>query len=281
MAEATFTRGPARRPAPVVRDPLLQWANGLPTKDRKIYSGWLCETNRDEELDAAMKKAGYEQVTVKHGSGNLVTHWGIAIANLFVIAEGLQSIPEMGQTEQRYGVAFGWRQLETRRQSQLRFRAFLHDLLQVGYLEPLIVTMSGTITGDMLKALNEQFRVIDAIESFRKANGKPKADTPFYVCSIPVQAGQETVRARRQPAGKPVAAQSEGREIAPPIARVPDTVTQQYIEAHWCKRAWIPLIEDRLDDTIAWSIATSRMIGQGLEEKAEEPPPEEEPGEFD
>ena len=39
MDEVTFTRGPARRPIPRVSDPLLQWATGLQTKERRIYAG--------------------------------------------------------------------------------------------------------------------------------------------------------------------------------------------------------------------------------------------------
>ena len=73
----TFRRGPARRPAPRVTDPLLQWATGLQTKERRIYAGWLVEAGTIEALDLAMNDAGFSQVTIKHGSGNLVNHWAI------------------------------------------------------------------------------------------------------------------------------------------------------------------------------------------------------------
>src|SRR5215470_11598516 len=140
MEDVTFSRGPARRPLPRVADPLLQWATGLQTKERRIYAGWLAEAGRLEALDAAMEQAGFKQITIKHGSGNMVTHWAVETANLFVVAEGVQSIGEMSQGRgsaaqiERYGIAFGWRTLQGgRQQSQLRFRAFLHDLLVVGF----------------------------------------------------------------------------------------------------------------------------------------------------
>src|ERR671933_250886 len=83
MEDVTFTRGPARRPAPRVADPLLQWATGLQTKERRIYAGWLAEAGRIEALDEAMEQAGFSQVTIKHGSGNMVTPWAVEPANQF------------------------------------------------------------------------------------------------------------------------------------------------------------------------------------------------------
>src|SRR5215217_1478934 len=112
MDEVTFTRGPARRPIPRVSDPLLQWATGLQTKERRIYAGWIAEVGRNHEFDGAMQLAEFQQVMIKHGSGNYVTHWAIPTANLFVIAEGVQSIAEMKHTEERFGIAFGWRYLD-------------------------------------------------------------------------------------------------------------------------------------------------------------------------
>jgi hypothetical protein len=63
---------PERRPAPQIADPLLQWASGLPTADRRLYAGWLVEAGKDEALDGAMERAGFSRITIKHGSGNLV-----------------------------------------------------------------------------------------------------------------------------------------------------------------------------------------------------------------
>src|SRR6187200_1246835 len=109
MDDVTFTRGPARRPMPRVADPLLQWATGLQTKERRIYAGWLVEAGKIDALDEAMEQAGFSQVTIKHGNGNLVTHWAVETANLFVIADGVQSFGEMKHTTERYGIAFGWK----------------------------------------------------------------------------------------------------------------------------------------------------------------------------
>jgi len=268
MDEVTFTRGPARRPVPRVSDPLLQWATGLQTKERRIYAGWLAEAGKIEALDAAMEQAGFSQVTIKHGSGNMVTHWAVETANLFVVAEGVQSISEMKHTEDRYGIAFGWRTLEGgRQQSVLRFRAFLHELLDIGFYEPLLITAKSTLTGDLINALTRQYEVLDAVDAFRAQDKKPPMNPPFYACSIPLGPGQEVARGSG----------GQTREITPPIANIPTPLTKDYIRSHWIKRDWSALIEGMLDDTIRWSATSSKLIGVGEEQSGSAPLDEEPP----
>jgi hypothetical protein len=256
--DVTFTRGPARRPQPAVADPLLQWASGLQTKERRIYAGWLVEAGKHEQLDTAMEQAGFSQVTIKHGSGNLVTHWAVETANVFVVAEGVQSIGEMKSTWDRYGIAFGWRVAREggRMQSHLRCRVFLRELLAVGYMEPLLLTIKGTVTGDLIGALTRQYDVLDAVDAFRKAAGKPTYNPPFYACSIPLGPGQEVTRGSG----------AASKEIAPIVTAIPTPITKEHILAHWPKRAWVEAIEGLMDDTIAWSITTSRLIAAGEEQ---------------
>jgi hypothetical protein len=272
MEDVTFTRGPARRPAPRVADPLLQWATGLQTKERRIYAGWLAEAGKIEALDEAMAQAGFSQVTIKHGSGNMVTHWAVETANLFVVAEGVQSIGEMKHTEDRYGIAFGWRTLEGgRQQSVLRFRGFLQELLNIGFYEPLLVTAKSTLTGDLIAALTRQYDVLDAVDAFRKLDKKPPLQPPFYASSIPLGPGEEVSRGSG----------GQTKEITPPIANIPNPITKEYIRAHWIKREWAALIEDGhggpslIDQTIAWSITNSKQIGIGEEPSSGAPIEEE------
>lgn len=253
----SFTRGPARRPMPRVVDPLLQWATGLTTKERRIYAGWLVEAGKLEALDIAMNDAGYKQVTIKHGSGNMVHHWAIETANLFVVAEGVQSIGEMKHTGDRYGIAFGWRVLDTgRQQSQLRCRVLLRELLAVGYDQPLLLTVKSTLTGDLITALTRQYEVLDAIDAFRTQDKKLALQPPFYACSLPLGPGAEVARGSG----------GQTKEITPPIANIPNPITKEYVRAHWITRDWAALIEGMLDDTIRWSISTSALIGAGVDE---------------
>jgi hypothetical protein len=252
----TFHRGPARRPLPRVADPLLQWATGLQTKEKRIYAGWLVEAGKIDTLDTAMEQAGFAPITIKHGSGNLVNHWAIETANLYVVAEGVQSIGEMKYTEERYGIAFGWRTLEGgRQQSVLRCRVFVRELLQVGFLEPLLLTAKSTLTGDVIAALTRQYEVLDAVDAFRVADTKPPLNPPFYACSIPLGPGPEVARGSG----------GQTKQITPPIASVPATITKEYVRAHWIRRDWASLIEGMLDETIRWSVTSSKLIGMGEE----------------
>jgi len=267
MDDVTFARGPARRPLPRVADPLLQWATGLQTKERRIYAGWLAEAGRIEALDAAMEQAGFSQVTIKHGSGNMVTHWAVETANLFVIADGVQSIGEMKHTTERYGIAFGWRTLPGgRQQSQMRCRALLHELLDVGFEEPLLVTVKGTLTGDLIATFTRQYEVLDAVDAFRKQSGRAPYDPPFYACSIPLGPGAEVTRGSG----------GATKEITPIVANIPTPITKEYILARWIKRPWVALIEGMIEQTIAWSVTTSALIASE-EEQTSGGPIEEEP----
>jgi len=255
--DVVFSRGPARRPMPHVADPLLQWSTGLPTKERRIYAGWLVEADKDELLDQMMESAGFTQVTIKHGSGNLVTHWAVETANVFVVAEGAQSIGAMKHTAERYGVAFGWRTLPGgRQQSQLRCRVYLRELLQIGYAEPLLLTVKGTLTGDLIASLTRQYDVLDTNAALRRAANKEPWDLPFYSFSIPLGPGAEVTRGSG----------GATKEITPIVANIPNPVSREYLAAHWIKRGWVASIEDRLDDTITWSVAESAAIAEGAED---------------
>lgn len=253
MEEVSFSRGPARRPLARVADPLLQWSTGLQTQQRSIYAGWLIQTGRMEALDEAMQQAGFSTVTIRHSGGNLVTHWAVETADLFVIAEGVQSIGEMRTDPERYGIAYAWRTLpDGRPQSVLKLRALMRPLLEVGYTEPLLVSVKSTLTGDMLEALMRQYDVLDAIDRLRTQQGQTPLNPPFYACSIPLGPGAEVARGGTQK-----------KEIVPMVAQIPTPIERPYLVAHYIRKAWVPLIENLLDATMAWSVATSNQIALG------------------
>lgn len=256
--DVRFQRGPARRPAMVVADPMIQWSTGLPTKDRSLYAGWLVEIkDGQDELGGAMTQAGMKPITIKHGSGQLVQHWALPRASLFIVADGMQTLAEMKQTSERYGIAFGWqRKDDGRAKSVLRCRVFVRELLAVGYAEPLLLTISGTITGDFLSGLERQYAALDAIDALRREQGKAELNPPFYALSIPFGAGPDVVRGQA----------GASKEIAPPLAAIPDPITRAYLLAQYITNAWAALIEDHLDDTIRWSVSESKRIASGDEE---------------
>ncbi|KAB8140704.1 hypothetical protein F8S13_22100 [Chloroflexia bacterium SDU3-3] len=257
--EIRFTRGPARRPQPQALDPVLQWSSGLPTAQRALYAGWLSEVGRARALDEAMHEAKVPQVQIKHGSGQVVRHWALETADLYVIADGVQTISEMQTTGDRYGIAFAWRTLRGgRQQSQIRFRVVVGALAAVGYTEPLLVTAKGTLTGDIIAALMQQYAVLDAVDAFRRQQGKPEMQPPFYACSIPLGPGRDVTRGSGEAT----------KEITPVVAAIPQPVTRDYILAHWATRPVVARVEGLMEATIAWSVATSVQIAAGEERAA-------------
>lgn len=247
----TFQRGPARRPGLDIDDPKLQWATGLPTTDQRVYAGWFIERGQDDELDAAMRVAQIAQVDIKHtGSGNVGHHWALPTASLFVLCEGLQSKRELMASQDRYGIAYGWtRDEQGRPQSVLRLRVLARELLAVGYDHPLTITLTSTITDDMLAALRRQYAVLEA------AREAGKGDLPFYAFSLPITQGQAARRGQ---------APGKQREIIPMQAPVPAPATRDYLVRHWIgKRPWVEQIEALLPETIAWSVAESLAISAG------------------
>jgi hypothetical protein len=251
MAEPEFNRGPARRPAPIIEDAMLQWASGLQTQNRQIYAGWIVEAGKHDDLDSAMEVARFPQVTIKHGSGNIVTHWAIETANVFVIAEGVQTPAEMRNTGDRYGIAYNWRTTEQgKRQSVLKCRVLLRELLMQGYYAPLTLTVKSTFTDDVLQALTAQYSVLDQVDAFRALDSKPPMHPPFYACHIPLGPGVEVTRGK----------QGSTKEVTPIADKIPVPITKDYIKATWIKRDWIVWIESRMEDTIAWSVAESQRI---------------------
>lgn len=251
--EPTFTRGPARRPQEPERGALLQWASGLQTTERRLYAGWFVEAGKDEALDEGMRAAGFPQVNIKHGGGNVVTHWQIETANLFVIAEGVQTIGEMRGDGRRYGIAFGWTKPERRAtpQSWLKARVFLRELLAVGYAEPLTLTVKGTLTGDLIAALIRQYDVLDAAKVRRTASNRQPFDLPLYAFSIPLGPGADVTRGSGDAT----------KEITPMVAMVPPTVDDAYLKTHWAKAPWVAAIEAELDAAIDWSVTASASEG--------------------
>jgi hypothetical protein len=134
----------------------------------------------------------------------------------------------------------------------------LRELLAVGYTEPLLLTLKGTLTGDLLAALMRQYDVLDENARLRKAAGKEPWDLPFYAFSIPLSAGAEVTRGTG----------GQTKEITPMVAVVPEQITKEYLKAHWIGRAWVATIEALVDGAVAWSVSESALIAESPDDCA-------------
>jgi hypothetical protein len=237
-----------QRPVIEVKDPLLQWATGLPTTDRQIYAGWFSEAGLFPGLDKAMYQAGFSKVSIKHPH-NTTEHWALESAKLFIVATGIQRLSEMSTTAERFGIAFGWRKLDNLPQSNLRVRVFIQELLEVGYMLPLLITLKSTVTQDFINALLQQYDVLDQVNPLLEKVGKQPLAPSFFSLSITLSPGESVTRGK-----------NKVKEITPMVAIIPTEMDLDYLKEHWLRKSWAPPLEDILSDTINWSVIESKRI---------------------
>lgn len=254
MRDAHFRNRQARTIPEQSSDPILQWANGVIDIDNNMsYVGWMSEHGKNKSFDMAMLDAGFFSTTIKHGSGKKVRHWLIPTVGLYPLIEHVSTFLDIKTTPERYGMALGWRTLESgAKQSFLKFKALMTALYPY-YCDPVMVSVKSTVTDDMIAALLRQYDILDWITSRVKEGGREPRGYPFYAIALYLGAGEETRRG-----------ESKTSPVVPPINAAPKPMTREYAAQVFIGRAHyqplITLIESLLDDAITWSTnETERM----------------------
>lgn len=263
---------------PILDDARLQWFNGLATTSGKMAIGWHIRVGVNPYLDetcgalAAQHGSGCEQYLVQHkrpdkdGTNDPKPYWHFLRIALFVIAEGALSPLQMSRSAERVGIAWGW---STERNEQgeavlkngkpskstvLKLKAFVHELYTQGFREPLPLTLTGFGTDDMLSALYEQYRVLDAYAARRRAQGKSPT-APFYAFSLPLAASAKARMVGEPPNTSP---------IYPMVADIPEGIDANYLAQHFIPRPLLDEIRGKwLDETVYWSIEETNKIIHG------------------
>lgn len=256
LDDLDFDTTPPVRP---ISDPFLQWFNGLPTDGDRIAKGWHIERGKHSLIDDVCRAMGLDSYGVVHRrSGKTVPYWALRSCSLFIITQGVQSVNEMNASRERIGIAYGW--LNDKNSSKLKFRAIVHELAAHGYMEPFIVSLEGLITREMLAALSEQFRAIDAFVAHREKRGK-KGYPPYYALSLPLHPASQIKMVGQQGTDKQ-------NTILPMFAAIPDPVTADYLREHLCPVDLFQCIHDTLlAPTVLWSGNTTRHIYQGNDQE--------------
>ena len=163
-----FTRGPARLQCPAWRTAAAV-GHGPRRRDRRIYAGWFVEASKLDTLDQAMAQAGFAHVTIKHGGGNLVTHWAVRTANLFVVAEGVQGDR---RDAARPALRDRVRLADARRRpaAVAAARACCCASCWRSAIGARAPDRQSTLTGDVIAALTGRYAVLDAVDAFRAAD---------------------------------------------------------------------------------------------------------------
>lgn len=264
------------------------------------YAGWCIEQPQsdamkleDYELDDAIKAlsemnvlvrnelvSAAEEITIQHkvdgGGTHDVKYWKLAKATLFVPIRG---IPPAG--EERWGIAYAWRlNSKGKKESVMRFHVFIKELMEVGYNRPLLVSLSGHLTGYMRNALKVHNRTLNLVDSLRVArwqqrreevevNGgdftEPKPEpVPYYAYGAPVICSVRTATVGTPP---------DTSEIYFPVVDMPRDllrdalVAQRFLSATRITYDQALYLEEgnRPEETEKWSIEESKRIAGGAD----------------
>lgn len=257
---------------PITEEARLWWFNGLPTDAETLAVGWHIRADINPYIDETMAGMGMPRYLVqhkrpdKHGSTDPKPYWRLHTCSLIIIARRVQSALEMNKAvAERYGVAFGWETVHDeqgqvvmkkgnpprpKKQTVLKLRAFVHELVRHGYREWLPVSLSGFSTDSLLEALAEQHRVLDAYSDYRRGQGK-NAVAPYFLFSLPLGPGQMRL------VGEP----PDQGTIYPIVAKVPQSIDRTYLAQHLAPAELVEqLRSDLLMEAIQWSIDESLKI---------------------
>jgi hypothetical protein len=183
----------------------LQYANGKSVARATVGSGRFAphvgfhiEVGRDVELDEAMRTAKIPQIEIKHqrqGGAEIVRHWSLGeTIRLYPVTSGPVAPTVAGSLSGRSarltaeaGIGLRWGQGE---RSKLALRGYLDQLVRVGYVRLIQLSVRSRMTDVLLGALLEHGRVCEAADSLVDRTRHPEVVT-FHEVALPLGPGEE------------------------------------------------------------------------------------------
>lgn len=248
---------------------LLCWANGLQAKRTRLvdnvqtseeftYAGLFCDMREDPLLDAAMETAKTPKIKILHQEG-WAEHWAMPKAALHLLAEGYHGKSAMRDTQERLGLAYGWRYIADRKRDESYFRLWVLPQQLVGlYDKPLKLSLNSTATDDGLTLLDRQMEVLDYAHSYL-AEQDIDQELPLWAYALPVGAPPDRV----------VRGQGEKQKQIYPIVALPAKLDAAYLQRYEVKNeAASDLLAKLSRESVAWSTDLVRRLATGGEETA-------------
>jgi hypothetical protein len=259
---------------PILEEVWLMWYNGLPTTDGRLAIGWHVKAGinpyLDETCQALVAQGLVERYLVQHrqpdrnGNNDPKLEWHLKACSLVILADGALSPLQMNKSIERVGVAWGWgpeydsqnkpklnKKGEQSRKTTLKMRVYVHELYVNGFYSWLPLTLNGEITDDMLQALYEQYKVLEAYSAYRRASALNPAAT-FYTFSLPLVPSGQTRMVGEAPNQSP---------IYPMRAALPDVIGVDYLKAHLVPKLLFNELRDELvPEAVNWSVEESARI---------------------
>jgi hypothetical protein len=260
---------------------LVYMTGNLTTTSLEVAVGWHVPADVNPALDELLSARGVKRYIVQHKTGDVreKPYWNLnaneQTCSLIIVAYGIKSSWEMGRhLDDRAGVAYGVgvatdrdgkvklseKTGQPKKKPQVQLRAFIHELVgttsEDGFNEWFQVSLSNYVVDDMLIALGEQFRVIDAYNALMKAKGSQNR-AQYWGFSIPMAIGKKKDVGPKDGPKTP---------IFPMVATIPDLPINERATIGYLNAHRIPLhIQQRLrdsllDETVVWSIQRSQEI---------------------
>jgi hypothetical protein len=251
--------------APIPENPLLQYATGLPATRPKTdsegytcydedgeelvdnfnYSGFFTPFGVDKDLDATMTRLDGQTLTILHRGGP-AKHWMMNKATVFLLARG---IPRGSNSAGELGVVYQWDKGDgTRRSSTVFSMQVILRPLSPHYTKGFVLSLRSTQTGDVIKALTRQYRVLARAHEELQRHGTDMP-LPLYSYSLTLKASNtQEVRGVGE----------KRRSIYPVISVVPEQITAEYLQRQEMPLEYADLCREGTENAVAWAKSVSQ-----------------------
>ncbi len=245
----------------------LSWANGLQAKrslvkngvqttDEFTFAGLFCDPHEDPLLDAAMEMVKTPKIKILHREG-WAEHWAMPKCALHLLAEGYHGKGAMRDTQDRLGLAYGWRYSAEKKHDESYFRLWVLPQQLLGlYDKPLKLCLNSTATGDGLALLDRQMDVLTYAHEYLTAC-EMDTELPLWTYALPVGAPPDRVSR-----GQGV----KSKEIYPIIA-LPARLDAGYLQRYEVKSEEVSDLLAKLSmQSVMWSTDLVKRLASGGEE---------------
>jgi hypothetical protein len=234
--------------------PVIKYHKGVnvvsgfkPTK----YTGWHIAIEQSAELDNLFASMGIPVVRVKHLGGDEVNYWQLNTIDGYILCRSVPPIKGYGpDVWQSTGVPYVWNDCKDTYMygSQLQVLFFLKGLLDLGYTQPLILTLSRTVTEHFVqKVLRRQEAFLEAVKRAFRKSGKV-ANLAFYAYWMTIAKDEEETTTKGGGSYY-----SPAMVIAPPL-------TIEYVREHQALSAHLEVIESFIPQWDTWAQAASQRL---------------------
>jgi hypothetical protein len=232
--------------------PLVQYAKGVVVvsgRRPQKHTGFLIETEQSAEVDGLFEGQGMPTVRVRHRNGTEGVYWQLETLKSYILCK---AVPDGYGPDvwERTGIAYVWNPYRDTYLfgSQLQCLLFSQGLLQLGYTQPLVLTLSRTVTTHFVnRVLRRHEAMINAIKKALKKHNKPDG-IGFYGYWMELVKGEE------------VTVKNGGSYFAPAIA-MPSPLTVGYVREHQTPADHQAIIESFLPVLPQWAQeASARLV---------------------